>query len=506
MNLHAKLLKTKLLWMFILFALIPMLSIALYSYYNIKDQITSSELSHLEAIAKIKSLQIERFYNRSENSVQIIQNSPYAINLLSATAHNNPAKFKEAKTIFQQLLNLYVLNNAIDEVYIIGMDGKVVVGSTKKEDDKVALTHKIAFEEGKSKIYFSDIYRGHERNESYLFTVSGPIRDTNNKLIGVVIAEFIANDFFKQLQDYSGLGMSGETLLGKKIGDHIVFLNPLRHDPDAGMKRSVKLNGPLARPVILGASGEYGSSVSLDYRGAEVLAAWRYVPKADWGMVAKIDKAEALEPLASIKNGIVATVLLLLAFGMIVSLRMTTDIVLPVDHLETETHVDALTGLSNRKQLMGALEHVLEKAREKNTLVAVMFLDLDGFKSVNDTYGHETGDLLLQKVAKRLTNCVRQGDTVARLGGDEFVVLLCGAHDLHNITKIANTIIQSLNEEYSINGAIAIIGASMGISIFPKDATTAYTILRLADEAMYEAKKAGKNNFKFIDETDNQTV
>lgn len=332
-----------------------------------------------------------------------------------------------------------------------------------------------------------------------MFSASAPILDYDNKLIGVIVAEFAADDFFNQMQDYSGLGESGETLIGKKSDDKIIFLNPLRHDPNAGMKRSAQINGKLAKPVILGATGNDGSGISVDYRGVPVLAAWRYVPTSGWGLVAKIDQDEALRPLETIRNSILLTVIVLLIIGVIFSLLMVKNITEPIETLANEAHLDALTGLPNRKYLKEILEHVLSKAKIENSMIAVMFLDLDGFKSINDTHGHETGDLLLKEVALRLNDCVRQSDTVARLGGDEFIVLLHGARERKNIETIAEKIIQTLNKEFDLNGIIVKISASIGICVFPDNALDTEEMLHKADKAMYEVKKEGKDNYRFCD-------
>lgn len=499
MRASTKLVKVKMLWTLMLVAFFPMLLIAFYSYYNIKNQIIRSELSHLEAIAKLKSFQIENFYVEVKCDLHTIQDSPYTKNLIL----NKGSNLKEARNLFEQQLNEYIFEDEINKIYIIGLDGKILASTLKAQDNKSALFNKIAFEEGKTQIYFSDIFKSDihrgsaTQHKNYLFTASAPILDYDNKVIGVIVAEFIADDFFNQIQDYSGLGESGETLLGKKSGNKIIFLNPLRHDPDAGMKRSAQINGKLAKPVILGATGNNGTGVSVDYRGIEVLAAWRYVPTTGWGMVAKIDQSEALRPLETIRNSILLTVIVLLVIGVIFSLLMIKNITEPIDILANEAHMDALTGLPNRKHLTEVLEHILSKAKLENSIIAVMFLDLDGFKSVNDTYGHEIGDLLLKNVALRLNSCIRQSDTAARLGGDEFIVLIHGAKDVKNIEPIAEKIIRALNKEFELNGIIVNISASIGICIFPDHAGNADEMLHKADTAMYEAKKSGKNNFMF---------
>ena len=504
MNGHARLLKLKLLWLFVLFALIPMVLIAVYSYYNIKNQLITSQLSHLEAIAKLKSLQIENFYSESKNDIKTISSLPYTKEILYTNTQSR--HYNEVKNLYEQELNGFVLNHGINNVYIIALDGKIVASAPQSKENKFSSFHKLAFEEGKTKIFFSLLYKkstpisATSQHHNYCLIVSTPIFGIDNKLLGVIVAEFSVNKLFVLLQDYSGLGSSGETLLGKRNNEKIIFLNPLRHDPSAGMQRSVQINGKIAIPVILGVTGHNGSGLSVDYRGVSVLAAWRHVPIADWGMVAKIDTDEALKPLVPIQDSIIFTALFILILSIAISFKMTDDLILPVEHLETDAHIDFLTGLPNRKLLMGSLEEVIKKAKTKGSIIAVMFLDLDGFKSVNDTFGHEIGDLLLQNVAQRLINCVRQSDTVARLGGDEFIILLYGRLDMNNIVKIANTIIQKLNEDFFINNTKINIGVSIGISLFPDNTTNPDEMLRLADNAMYEAKHHGKNNYKFVND------
>jgi diguanylate cyclase (GGDEF)-like protein len=499
----AKLVKVKMLWTLMLVAFFPMFLIAFYSYYNIKNQIIASDLAHLEAITKLKSHQIENFYYEVKCDMHTIQDSPYTKNLILNRGDN----LEETKNLFEQQLNEYTFEDEINKIFIVGLDGKILASSLKTQDNRLTSLYKIAFEAGKTQIYFSDIYKsdipkkGAKHHKNYLFNASAPILDYDNKLIGVIVAEFSADNFFNQIQDYSGLGESGETLLGKKSGDKIIFLNPLRHDPNAGMKRSAQINGKLAKPAILGATGHNGSGVSVDYRGVAVLAAWRYVPTAGWGMVAKIDQSEALRPLETIRHSILLTVIILLMIGVIFSLLMVKNITEPIDTLANEAHLDALTGLPNRKYLKEILEHTLSKAKLENSMIAVMFLDLDGFKSVNDTYGHEIGDLLLKEVALRLNSCVRQSDTVARWGGDEFVVLIYGAKEVKNIEAIAEKIIYALSQEFELNGIIANISASIGVCIFPDHALDADDMLHKADKAMYEVKKSGKDNYRFCDDS-----
>jgi diguanylate cyclase (GGDEF)-like protein/PAS domain S-box-containing protein len=158
---------------------------------------------------------------------------------------------------------------------------------------------------------------------------------------------------------------------------------------------------------------------------------------------------------------------------------------------------DALTGLLNRRLLEDRLQQSINLARRNDSMVAVMLIDLDGFKAVNDQYGHLMGDYVLRTVAKRLKDCVRESDTVARLGGDEFVVLLSGQRLAEDSGVVAEKILGALTEPVAAGGRRFDIGASIGISIFPRDGAGPEQLLKHADAAMYRVKEAGKNRYQF---------
>jgi diguanylate cyclase (GGDEF)-like protein/PAS domain S-box-containing protein len=158
---------------------------------------------------------------------------------------------------------------------------------------------------------------------------------------------------------------------------------------------------------------------------------------------------------------------------------------------------DALTGLLNRRLLEDRLQQSITLARRNDALVAVMLIDLDGFKAVNDQFGHLMGDYALRTVARRLRECVRESDTVARLGGDEFVVLLSGQRVPEDSSLVAEKIIAGLSEPVAAGGRRFEIGASIGISIYPRDGTTPEALLKHADAAMYRVKEAGKNRYQY---------
>lgn len=160
--------------------------------------------------------------------------------------------------------------------------------------------------------------------------------------------------------------------------------------------------------------------------------------------------------------------------------------------LSRAAHTDALTGLPNRLLLYDRLEQTLLSAKRREQRVAVLFLDLDGFKAINDTLGHAAGDALLQEVARRLTNTLRSEDTVARLGGDEFVAVLNIAQ-LHDTDLIAERLLQALTSPIQWRNETMNVSASIGISTFPNHGEDTDTLLKCADTAMYKAKMSGKN-------------
>lgn len=161
-----------------------------------------------------------------------------------------------------------------------------------------------------------------------------------------------------------------------------------------------------------------------------------------------------------------------------------------------EAFHDALTGLPNRSLFMQRLESAVERAREENYLLAVLFLDLDGFKIVNDTLGHLIGDELLVAVAQRLQACLRPGDLVARLGGDEFTILLENIKDVSDATKIAERIQHELTLSFNLNGHEVSTAASIGIALSTKGYDQPEDLLRGADITMYRAKTLGKARYE----------
>lgn len=174
-----------------------------------------------------------------------------------------------------------------------------------------------------------------------------------------------------------------------------------------------------------------------------------------------------------------------------------TDVSKVSEKIEYLAHHDFLTGLPNRTLLEDRLRQALGRAERNKSNMAVAFIDLDKFKSVNDTLGHDVGDRLLKMVSARIQTCLRRTDTISRQGGDEFVLLIEDFSDAADITNIAKKLLTSLSEPYHLDDRVVSVTSSIGISQYPADGVTVPELMKHADVAMYHAKNQGRNNFQF---------
>ncbi|HZW12961.1 MAG TPA: EAL domain-containing protein, partial [Noviherbaspirillum sp.] len=180
---------------------------------------------------------------------------------------------------------------------------------------------------------------------------------------------------------------------------------------------------------------------------------------------------------------------------------MTTDI---SEKRESDERVwrhanfDPLTSLPNRRLFRDRLDHEVRKAHRNGLRMALLFIDLDRFKEVNDLLGHDAGDQLLMQAAHRLCNCVRGSDTVARLGGDEFTVILSELNDMAHVEQVAQKLLAALAEPFHLGNEVAYVSGSVGITMYPADATEPEELIRNADQAMYAAKSSGRNQFSYF--------
>lgn len=197
------------------------------------------------------------------------------------------------------------------------------------------------------------------------------------------------------------------------------------------------------------------------------------------------------------------------AGGLVESVEgIARDVTAQYEAQEKLSHIarhDALTGIPNRLNLYNQMEHIIAHSRRRNKRFAMIFVDLDHFKNINDTLGHNVGDKLLQKVVKRVSPLIREEDIFARIGGDEFIIVLTDIENI-NLTSTMGRIIGLFREEWHIDGYELKISASMGISLFPQDGSDTTVLMKNADIAMYKAKELGRDNFSFFTEEINREI
>ena len=170
------------------------------------------------------------------------------------------------------------------------------------------------------------------------------------------------------------------------------------------------------------------------------------------------------------------------------------------DRILYQANYDQLTNLPNRNLFMDRLHQSLQRVHREETLLALLFIDLDRFKNINDSLGHSAGDKLLKKISLVMRRSLRESDTIARFGGDEFAVILSPVYGPKNASRVAQTLLETLSQPIDLDGYKAIIGASIGISMYPADGNTEEELVKHADTAMYRAKESGRNNYQFFTE------
>jgi diguanylate cyclase (GGDEF)-like protein len=290
-------------------------------------------------------------------------------------------------------------------------------------------------------------------------------------------------------------------------------------------------------------AGFRGAGITVNEQGVEEVAAMVSVPSAGWFVVGRVPSSEAFATVGRMQHFLIKNaVFAILVFAVSSSIglyfvlrhlfyaaehadRMTRDELplepLPVvrddevghlisafnrlliklnDHqteLTRMAHHDTLTGLPNRAHLSERLRQVLALARRNEAQVGLLFMDLDGFKNINDTLGHEAGDEVLRQVAKRFANTLRESDTLARIGGDEFVLLLSDLEDDNAeeaVSTVAAKCIDALKTPFFIFGTSCIVGVSIGVALWDRE-SSADNLLRAADRVMYQAKKTGRGKY-----------
>ncbi|MDB5824583.1 MAG: hypothetical protein JWR21_3287 [Herminiimonas sp.] len=270
----------------------------------------------------------------------------------------------------------------------------------------------------------------------------------------------------------------GELLVGTSIAEGDIWRNYLPASPNGVAILAAPVIGGAERLTVYSTVRNFPLVVVASSSTEDVLRVWR------------------LWLVGGLLAGTFLTLLTVLGARRLFALLLD----LSDAHAEAEAHAftDQMTGLPNRRLFNQRLSQEIMRARRSKSSVAILFIDLDSFKEVNDSLGHHLGDMLLNQSAQRLRASLRDTDIVARFGGDEFTVALCGLVDSISVERIAEEILKMLTVPFILNGTSVYVTASLGIALYPKDGDTVADLLTCSDQAMYAAKGTGKNNWKYF--------
>lgn len=338
-----------------------------------------------------------------------------------------------------------------------------------------------------------------------------PVYDLAGGKRGVVVLNYLGAHLLDELEEMSRLSM-GRVLLVNREG---FWLKGLSSEDEWGFMVEGRQNrtfGALFPDIwgaISGAETYQGMTEKGLFTGTTVRP---LAPEGEsctgrlgaghrgdcWKLVSYVPKAELLKQSRGFWVKLLGMAGLLFVASLFPAFRLARDQMRQSRDrraLIRMANFDKLTGLANRSLFLDRLGHTLSRAHRYNTRCALLFIDLDGFKAVNDTLGHEAGDAVLVETGARLRQAVRKSDMVARHGGDEFTVILPEIHRASDAVSVAGKILAALALPFQVGEKERVIGASIGIGVFPEAGTTVDELLNQADSAMYEAKAAGKNRW-----------
>jgi signal transduction histidine kinase len=310
--------RLKLTIMFLAIATLPLILVSALTFTNYKNSLEANRFSQLRDLTFFRADRIEAYFAGLKGHIEIAQgfynikkNLPVLIRL--ADDPNNPEFLAARKTLDEQLKQMQSVSE-LSDIMLVNPQGMVIYatkpGHYSKDLSNGYDAEQKAFTEAKSRIYFSDVYFDKSEDNRFEILLAAPVSDFNGAFIGVIAFEVDMTPAYKLIQDTTGLGDTGEALIGKKAGNQVVYLNPLRHDPNATLKTKIDIGDEIGRPMQEAVQGRTGTGQSIDYRGKNVIAAWRYIPSLDWGLVAKIDTKEAFADVITLRN--LATIILVI--------------------------------------------------------------------------------------------------------------------------------------------------------------------------------------------------
>lgn len=446
------------------------------------------------------SEQARNVFKLSDNTLLDIEDRLSSSDLFDSTSAKNKFRFEDIHLLLQKHLSRTPL---LDALNVFNEDG-VLLYSSIEPLPVVKIADRSYFQKLKAhpklgRVFSDPIISRTTKKPTVIVAI--PILSKEGKFIGTVQA-YVGLDRFISFYQTLDLGRHGVIWMTAKVGLQNMVrypadlrgTKPATHSQNSPLK--VYYENEIPQGTLLIKSPEDKLTRKVSFHRIQ-----DYPFYVEVGL-AKVDY-EASWKIRIIFFSLTLLVNIGIAFLFV---RRLAKSKINEDKANNKSKHDSLTGLPNRRFLLESIINDIYRAKRDNDKLAILFLDLDGFKQVNDKFGHETGDLLLKEVAKRLKRIVRDGDTVARIGGDEFTVVLNNFSDDGNVNLVAQKIITVLSTPFVLKEQQCQVGVSIGIAFYPADSTDYENLLNQADMAMYQAKQSGKNTYRFYRDMNNDVV
>jgi PAS domain S-box-containing protein len=348
-------LKSKLILLFISFTLIPLALFGTIAFSQAKNILKTVRMAQLNNIADLKKDKIETFFREREADVRSAQDFRNIRNNLPILAqhvgHRAAPAYIRAKNSLDDQIKTFQRSYGYLDVMLLDARGTVVYVSND-EHAKFQLGRPLRdakyFSEGQKKVYFTDVFTDARTDRRFEMIGIAPVHGLNGAFVGAVALEIDMAPIFKFIQDATGLGTTGEALIVRNEGDEVRFISPLLHEPNAPLSKTIAADDKIAIPAKRVVQGESGSGISVDYRKAEVLAAWRYIPFLRWGLVTKIDATEAFAPVRKLQAVVLFVGIGIAFLGTLLALAITRTVTRPILALQNGAEAVAAGDLSHR--------------------------------------------------------------------------------------------------------------------------------------------------------------
>jgi PAS domain S-box-containing protein len=362
--------------MFLAVATMPLLFVSALTFHNYRDSLEANRLSQLQDIVTYKADKIETYFAELKANIEIAQgyynikkNLPVLLRF--SDEPNNPEAIACKEMLDTQLSQMQSVLRDVADIMLVSPQGRVVYANKSGhyyKDFSQAPTEaeQQAFRAGKYKVCFSDIYFDKVEDNRYEILVTAPAFDFNNIPIGVIAFEVDMTSIYNILQDNTGLGSTGESIIGRKTGNEALYFSPLKFDPNAALNKKTPLGAKVAIAIQNAVQGKTGAGVTIDYRGRSVIAAWRYIPSLDWGLVAKIDTGEAFADVINLKNLAAVILVIVIILSGIMAFSIAHSISEPIKRLSEGAaivgggNLDYKIGTSHKDEI-GQLSRAFDK-------------------------------------------------------------------------------------------------------------------------------------------------